>query len=136
MRANSANFPSIFKNILFSKNDIGDLIKTYAEEEGIKSQPRKMLISSFPLQNGTLIIPLPLFYLQLGLVCTKIHRFVECTPKKSFNSFVQSALDARSQGDKKSKRKCRSRNKEASSQQLLRLPDHEQEPTDCNEVPH
>ena len=58
-----------------------------------------MLISSFTLKNGTLITPLQLFYLQLGLVCTKVHRFVEYTPKKCFNSFVQSAVDARRQGD-------------------------------------
>ena len=35
----------------------------------------------------------------MRLVCTKIHRFVEYTPKKCFNSFVQSAVDARRQGD-------------------------------------
>ena len=58
-----------------------------------------MLISSLTLQNGTLITPLLLFDLQLGLVVTKIHRFVEYTPKKSFNSFVHSAVDARRQGD-------------------------------------
>ena len=63
------------------------------------SQPRKLLISSFTLQNGTLITPLLLFYLQLGLVCTKIHRLVEYTPRKCFNSFVQSAVDAGRQGD-------------------------------------
>ena len=80
-------------------NDIGDLMKTYAEEEGIMSQPRKMLISSFTLQNGTLITPLLLFYLQLGLVVTKIHRFVEYTPRKCFNSFVQAAVDARRKSD-------------------------------------
>ena len=75
-------------------------MKTYAEEEGIMSRPPKMLISSFfILQNGTPVTPLLLFYLQLGLVCTKIHRFVEYTPKKCFNSFVQSAVDARRQGD-------------------------------------
>ena len=55
------NFPPIFENTLVSKNDIGDLMKTYAEEEGIMSQPRKMLISSFTLQNGALITPLLLF---------------------------------------------------------------------------
>ena len=65
-----------YKNTWVSKNDIGDLMKTYAEEEGIMSQPRKMLISSFTLQNGTLITPLLLFYLQLGLVVTKIHHFL------------------------------------------------------------
>ena len=99
LRKNFANFPPIFKNTLVSKNDNGDLMKTYAEEGGIMSQPRKMLISSLTLQNGTLITPLLLFYLQLGLVVTKIHRFVEYTPTKCFNSFVQSAVDARRRGD-------------------------------------
>ena len=64
------------------------------------SQPRKVMISSITLQNGTLITPPLLFYLQLGFVGTKIHRFVEYTPKKCFNSFVQSAVDARRKGDK------------------------------------
>ena len=99
LRANIANFPPIFKNTLVSKNDIGDLMKVYAEEERLLSQPRKMLISSFSLQNRTLITHLLLFYLQLGLVCTKNYRSVEYTPKKCFNSFVQSAVHARRQGD-------------------------------------
>ena len=58
-----------------------------------------MLISSLILQNGTLITPALMFHLQLGLAGTKIHRFVEYIPKKCFNSFVQSAVDARRQGD-------------------------------------
>ena len=58
-------------------------------------QPRRMLISSFILTNGTIINPLLLFYLKLGLVCKKIHRFVQYTPRKCFNSFVQSAVEAR-----------------------------------------
>ena len=99
LRVNFANFPPIFKNTLVSKNYIGDLMKTYAEEGGRMSQLRKKLISSLTLQNGTLITPLLLFYLQLGLVVTKIHRFVEYTPKKCFNSFLQSAVDARRKGD-------------------------------------
>ena len=41
-----------------------------------------------------------MFYLQLGLVVTKVHRFVvEYTPRKCFNSFVQSAVDARRKSD-------------------------------------
>ena len=94
LRANFVNFPPIIKNSLVSKSDIGDLMENYAEEENLMSQPQKMLISSFTLQNGTLITPLLLFYLQLGLACTKIHRFVEYTPQKCFNRFVQSAVDA------------------------------------------
>ena len=99
LRVNFAKFPPIFKNTLVSKSDIGDLMRNYAEKERLLSQPRKMLISSFTLQNGKLITPLPLFYLQLGLVCTKTHRFIEYIPEKCFNGFVQSAVDARRQGD-------------------------------------
>ena len=77
-----------------------NLMKEYAEKEGILPQPRRMLISSFILTNGTIITPLLLFYLKLGLVCTKIHHFVQYTPRKCFNIFVQSAVDARRQGDK------------------------------------
>ena len=99
LRTNFANFPPIFKKTLVINSDTRDLMKNYAEEERLLSKPRKMLLSSFTLQNGTLITPLLLFYLQLGLVCTKIHRFVEYTPKKRFNSFRQSAVGARRQGD-------------------------------------
>ena len=103
LRSKFVNFPLLFKDTLVSKNDIGDLMNTYAEEQGILSQPRKMLKSSFTIQNGTLITPLLLFCLQLGLVCTKKHRFVEYTPKKCFNSFVQSAMDAERQSDENPK---------------------------------
>ena len=58
-----------------------------------------MLISGFTKQNGTLITSLLLFYLQLGLVLTKIRNFVEYFPKECFNSLVQSAVDAKKQGD-------------------------------------
>ena len=58
-----------------------------------------MLLLSFHLNNGTIITPLQLFYLHLGLECTKIYQFVQFTPKKCFNSFVESAVNARRQGD-------------------------------------
>ena len=74
-------------------------MKTYAEEEGKMSQPRKMLISSFTLQKRTMITPMRLLYLQLVLAVTKIQRFAEYIPEKCFNSFVKSAVDARRQGD-------------------------------------
>ena len=60
------NFSSIIKNTLVSKNYIGDLMKNYAEEERFMSQPREILISSFTLQNGTLITPLLLFLSTIG----------------------------------------------------------------------
>ena len=65
-------------------------------------KPKRKLISSFVLTNGTIITPLLLFYLELGLVCKKIHRFVQYTPRKYFDNFVQSAVDERRQGDENS----------------------------------
>ena len=59
-----------------------------------------MLISSFTIEIGTLLTPLLLFYRQLGLVVTKIHRFVEYTLKQCFNSFLQAAVDVRRMGEK------------------------------------
>ena len=102
MKANFFNFSPTFKKDLVSKNDIEDLMKNYAEEETFLSQPRKMLISSLTLQNRTLITPLFLFYLKLRLVCKKNHGLVEYTPKKCFNVFAQSAVDARRQGSENS----------------------------------
>ena len=58
-----------------------------------------MLISTFNLTIGTNITPLLLFNLKLGLVCKKIHRFVQYTPRNCLNNFVQSAVDARRQLD-------------------------------------
>ena len=86
-------------DILVSKNEISDLMKTDAQENGKMSQHWKMLISSFTSQNGTLITPLVILSSELGLVCTKRHRFVEYTPKKCFNSFVKSTVDAKRQRD-------------------------------------
>ena len=94
-----SSFPPIFKNTVVSRDDIGNLMKQYAEKENIMVQPRRMLISSFILTNGTIITPLLLFYLQLGLFCKKVHRFLQYTPRKCFDSFVQSAVDVRRQRD-------------------------------------
>ena len=94
-----SNFPPIFKYTAVSRDDNGNLMKLYAKKENIMVQPRRMLISSFILTNGTIITPLLLFYLQHGRVCKKIHRFVQYTPRKSFGKFAQSAVDARPQGN-------------------------------------
>ena len=94
-RKKIANFPPNFNNTNVGRHDIGSLVKEYAEKEGLLCQPRKILISSYFLENGTLITPLLLFHLDLGLVCKKLYRFVEYIPVKCFNKFVQSAVDAR-----------------------------------------
>ena len=50
-----ANFSPIFKNTNVSPHDFGLLMKDYGEKERLLCQPRNFLISSFFLENGTLI---------------------------------------------------------------------------------
>ena len=63
LRQKYDNFTVIFNNTLVGKSDIWDLMKNFAEEERLMSQSRKMLISSFTLQNGIFITHLRLFYI-------------------------------------------------------------------------
>ena len=93
-------------------------------EEGKMSQRRKVLKSSFTLQNGTLITPLFLFYLQLALNCIKKHQFVEYTPKKWLNSFIQSPVDAERLGDENRNSSVVAEIMKLMAQKLLRLPEH------------
>ena len=96
-----SNFPPIFKNTVVSREDIGTFDERIRrKEKKFMAQLRRMLISSFHQTNGMLITPLLLFYLKLGLACKKFHRFVQYIPKKCFNTFVQSGVDARRQRDK------------------------------------
>ena len=73
-------------------------MKDYAEKEGLICQPRKILISSFFLENGTLITSMLLFNLDMGLVCEKNYHLVEYIPVDCFNKFVQSAVNGRQEG--------------------------------------
>ena len=94
-----ASFQPIFKNTNVGRHDFGSLMQDYAEKQGLLCQPRKMFISSYVFENGTLITPLLLFYLELELLCKKIYRFVEYIRVKCFNKFVQSAVVARREGN-------------------------------------
>ena len=101
LRSYFSNFRPIFKNTVVSSEDIGNLMRKYAEKENFMAQPRRMLISSFVLTIT--ITPLLLLHLKLGLVCKEIHRFFQYNPRKCFNKFVHSAVDARCQGDENPK---------------------------------
>ena len=70
-------------------------MKNYAIENEMLKHPERMLISSFKLENGIVITPPFNFYMELGLQCTKIYRFIQFSPRKCFNIFVQSVVDAR-----------------------------------------
>ncbi len=94
-----AYYPPIFKNANVSRADISDLMRQHAEQHNLLRKPQRMLVSSYYLENGTLITPQVKFLLDLGLKLTKIYRLVEYTPKYCFVDFVDSVVEARRAGD-------------------------------------
>ena len=76
-------------------------MREYAKKGKYYTTTEDNAYSFIPL-NGTIETPLILFLLKPGLVCKKIHRFVQYTLRKIFNNFIQSAEDSRRQGDENS----------------------------------
>ena len=61
-------FPPIFKNVMVGREDVGELMKRFAEENGLLKKPRRMLISSYFGEKILLTTPLAKWYLDHGLV--------------------------------------------------------------------
>ena len=99
LREAFANFPTIFNNNNVGTDEIGHFMEEYANKKGLLTQRRRILTWSYFLENRTIITALLLFYLDLGLVYKRNYRFVQYTPIKCFNSFAQSAVNARRDGD-------------------------------------
>ena len=62
--------------------------------------PQGMPINSSKLENGTVITPLPNYYIELGLQCTKNDSFVQFFPRKFFKKIGQAVVDATKEGNK------------------------------------
>ena len=100
LREKFREFPPILKNCDVSLKDIGPHVKDFAHESNLLKKPRRMLISSFYLQRGPKITPLLQFYLEKGLVLNQVYWFIQYTPEKGFESFVNSVVEELREGDK------------------------------------
>ena len=74
-------------------------MQKHAIENDLLKHPQRRLIISFKQENGSIITPFFNFYMELGLQSTNVYRFVQYLPRKCFNKFVQSVVDARREGD-------------------------------------
>jgi hypothetical protein len=99
LKGKFAEMPPVFKNTHVFRDDIGDHMKTYAEERGIMNQKRTCLIGSMYGEKIVVISPLLKCYVQHGLKVTKIHQVVEYTPATCFQKFGDNISDARRAGD-------------------------------------
>ncbi len=74
----------IFKNTEISRDDIGEFIKTYAEENDIMRQPRHSLIGSMMGEKILLATPLLKWCLEHGLQVRFKYRFFFFVMKSTY----------------------------------------------------
>lgn len=89
----------IFKNTMIAREDIGEFMKEFAEANHIMPQPRRSLIGSYFGAKILLATPLVKWYLEHGLIITRIYQVVEYTPVACFQPFGEAVSDARRAGD-------------------------------------
>ena len=94
-----AEMTPIFKNTDISLDDIGPTMKEYAETHKIMNTPRRCLIGSYRGEKILLTTPLLRWYLEHGLVVTKIYEVIEYEKNTCFKSFGDTVSEARRLGD-------------------------------------
>ena len=99
LRETYAKFPPIFKNTDVSRNDIGPHMRKIAEEEGLLTRPRRMLISSFFSEQKLIATPLLRWYIEKGFEVTNIEEVIQYAPERCFQDFVEMVTKARQLGD-------------------------------------
>jgi len=92
-------FPPLFKNVEISRDDIGDYMKQFAEENDVLSKPRKALISSMSDKEAPYCTDYLKWCLDHGLVITKVHLVVEFKYRKCFKGFMDKVTEARIDAD-------------------------------------
>ena len=90
----------IFKNVDITINDIGPHMKHFAEEHECMPRPRRALIGSYKAEKILLATPLLQFYLEQGLVVTKVHQAVQWCSRPCFRGFGDFVSNARREGDR------------------------------------
>ena len=75
-------------------------MKDHLEREDRIKCPQRQLIGSYFTEEILLGIPLLKWYLEKGLLVTRIHLLVQYIPQKSFLPFVNQVTEVRREGDK------------------------------------
>ena len=75
-------------------------MREYEERFKLLSRPRKTLISRFKLERGPIITHFSYFVWKKGVILKDICWFLQYTPRRCFQSFVQNVVDARREGDR------------------------------------
>ena len=90
----------VFKNTTISQDDIGDYMRDYLTHDGKTFKDTRYLIGSMFGDKILLITPLLKWYLEHGLIVTKVYQVIEFEPRQCFGEFVTNISDDRRAGDR------------------------------------
>ena len=94
-----SEFQPITKHAMLTRDDIGEHMKEFAENNSLLKRPTKTLLNSYYATKILLATPLLRWYLQHGLKCTKVYQVIQYKPSKCFLRFAKEVVKARIEGD-------------------------------------
>ena len=97
--------PPLFSNTTLNMEDIGDVMREFATEKGIKIQNRRLLLSGMAAEEILLSSRLVAFYLELGLEVTRIYQTISYVKSYPFDTFVEAVTKHRKEAQKNPDRK-------------------------------
>ena len=89
----------VLKNVNICSDDIGEFMQNYAKEPSIKDVPCRLLIGSYFRKKIRLTTPLLKWYLEHGLLITRIYTIVKYIPNAAFSSFMTQIAQCHLEGD-------------------------------------
>lgn len=95
-----SEMPPVFKNVVVKRQDIGAYMESFLVESGTDYKDRRYLIGSMFGEKILLITPLLQWYLEHGLIVTRIYQVIEFNPVRAFQSFADRVSEDRRNGDR------------------------------------
>ena len=95
-----SEFPPFFCTCQVSMSDIGEHMTEYCNQNDIKFDYKKLLVSGTSASKILLSTPLLQWYLKNNCEITKIYQIIEYQPKMAFRSFIETVTKYRLEGDR------------------------------------
>ena len=94
LRSHFEKMTQIFRNTEVQLEDIGEFLEKFAHDHKINQAPRHIVIGSYFGEKICLTTPLVKWYLEHGLIITKIYKVVEFTSVAAFKDFTIEVANA------------------------------------------
>jgi G:T-mismatch repair DNA endonuclease (very short patch repair protein) len=99
LKTHFSEMTPVFKHATITKENVSPLMQQFANDNKLMTTPTQSLIGSYTGEKIMLATPLLQWYLQHGLVITKVYQVVEFQPHPCFKKFADAVSEARRAGD-------------------------------------